>query len=108
MLINTLGVLYIVFVLKEPKPRLKDGNDKELVVMLPETKSPEHASTTIEPVTHTTGNVCTNTIKDCAMVIVRKRGGHGRKIVCLVLIIVGLSQALEFGMIKISGDNTLV
>lgn len=102
MLINFIGVLYIVFVMEESKPRVKQDTDKELTVMLPESKSPENGSieksTVTETVTTTTGNMCSNVIKDCATVIVRKRSGNGRKIVYLILVIVGLSQALDFGM----------
>lgn len=102
MLINFIGVLYIVFVMEESKPRVKQDTDKELTVMLPESKSPENGSieksTVTETVTTTKGNMCSNVIKDCATVIVRKRSGNGRNIVYLILVIVGLSQALDFGM----------
>lgn len=100
MLINFLGVLYIIFVMKEPKPRIKEDVDKERVVMLLETKSSGHASTAVEPVTNNTtvGNLCRNVVKDSIMVIIRKRSGNSRKIVYLVLVIVGLSQAIDYGM----------
>ncbi len=97
MLINFIGILYIVFVMEEPKPRVKEVTDKELVVMLPETKS----GTTIEPVTDTKGNICTNVIKDCVLVVAKKRTGNGRKIVYIILVIIGLSQALDIGMTTI-------
>lgn len=110
MLINFVGVLYIVFVMEESKPRVKKDNDEELAVMFPKLKSPENGSTeksTVnETVTNTKGNMCSNVIKDCAMVIVRKRSGNGRKIVYLILVIVGLSQALDFGMTLISVNDT--
>lgn len=98
MLINVIGILYIVFVMKEPKNRTND--DKELVVMLPpETKPPQHDTAVVPPPTaNANGNMCTNIVNDCVMVIVRKRSGNGRKIVYLILVIVGLSQALDFGM----------
>ncbi|KAG4076785.1 hypothetical protein HA402_009131 [Bradysia odoriphaga] len=95
MLINVIGVLYIVFVVKEATPRTKD--DKEMVVMLPsETKPLEHIATVEPSTTNSNGNICSNVINDCITVIVRKRSGNGRKIVHLILIIVGLSQALDF------------
>lgn len=104
IIINFIGVLYIVFVMEEAKPRAKDS-DKELAVMLPETKTLENGSidkpTANDIVTNTTnGNMCSNVIKDCFTVIVRKRSGNGRKIVYLILVIVGLSQALDFGITK--------
>lgn len=101
MLINFLGILYIVFVMDEVKPRLEVETERELTaIMLSERNSTEHA-TEIE--SNVEGkSLCTNVIKDCASVIIRKRNGHGRKIVCLILIIVGLSQALEYGEVHLS------
>lgn len=104
MLINLVGVLYIVFVMEEVKPRVKKETDKELAIMLPDSKSPESPNgstekpTANDTVTMTKGNMFTNVLKDCATVIVRKRSGNGRKIVYLILVIVGLSQAIDFGM----------
>lgn len=101
MVINILGLMYIIFVLEEVKPRAKDDIEDqstvtELTDMLNKRQSREdHATTAIES---TTSQKCLNAIKDCVMVIVRKRSGHGRKIVCLTLAIAGLIQALEYGM----------
>lgn len=108
MLINFVGVLYIVFVMEESKPRVKKDNDEELAVMFPKLKSPgsPESGTVNETVTNPKGNMCSNVIKDCAMVIVRKRSGNGRKIVYLILVIAGLSQALDFGMTLISVNDT--
>ncbi len=106
MLINFVGILYIVFVMDEPKPRVKEHTDKELATMLPETKKQDE-STAIESVTHKTGNMCTNVVKDCTMVIIRKRDDNGRKIVYIGLIIVGLSAALEYGMITTPYEGVL-
>ncbi len=83
--------------MKEPKPRMKENTDKELVAM-ESTESPEQTTTTtIEPVTHTKCNICTNVIRDCVAVIVRKRSGNSRKKMYLVLVVIGLSLALEYG-----------
>lgn len=88
--------------MEEARPRPKDDTDKELTVMLPEKKSQENGdiekSTANDVVTNTSGNMLSNVVKDCATVIVRKRSGNGRKIVYLILVFVGLSQALDFGM----------
>lgn len=81
-----------------------------MIVMLPETTTSEQANTVksipIDSVDNakivTEGNMCTNVLKDCYNVIARKRTGNGRKIVYLILVIVGLSQALDFGMTVIT------
>lgn len=109
MLINAIGVLYIVFVMEEPKPRFSINSDQERAIMLPESKATQNGGSIEKPkenetvATKTNGNMCSNVVKDCVTVIVRKRSGNGRKIVYLILIIVGLSQALDFGMTVI-GD----
>lgn len=76
--------------------------------MLPEPSSPEQperkndeiiteSQGNAEKETDDKGNMCTNIIKDCALVIFRKRTGNGRKIVYLIFVIVFVAQALEFG-----------
>lgn len=103
MLINFIGLLYIIFVLEEAKPRVKENTDKELTVMLPEMKSQEDGGidkTTEKDIVKNDSNMCSNIVKECVTVIVRKRSGSGRKIVYLILVIVGLSQAIDFGMSK--------
>ncbi|XP_037040466.1 uncharacterized protein LOC119077377 isoform X2 [Bradysia coprophila] len=100
MVINVLGSLYIIFVLDEVKPRAKDDIEEqlpetELTDMLTKRQSRENATAPIESATSADGNKCMKAIKDCAMVIVRKRSGNGRKIVCLTLAIAGLIQVLE-------------
>lgn len=98
LLINFIGVLYIVFGIKETKPRVQNDIDKELSTMLPLSTVPENSMVQRSTATDTRGNMCSNLLKDCVTVIVRKRSGNGRKIVYLILVIVGLSQALDFGM----------
>lgn len=103
MLINVLGVLYIVFVLDEVKPRAKDDIEErlpetELTHMLTKRQSLEQATTVVESVPRAESNKCISAIKDCVTVIVRKRSGNGRKIVCLTLAIAGLAQVLEHGI----------
>ncbi|KAJ6643888.1 Proton-coupled folate transporter [Pseudolycoriella hygida] len=106
MLINFLGVLYIIFILEEVKPSAVKSNienqspETELTDMLTESQSCKNAtaaieSAAIESPAITESNKCRNAIKDCAMVIVRKRSGNGRKIVCMALAIAGLLQVLE-------------
>lgn len=110
MLINFVGALYILFVMEEVKPHVGKDTDvnfpeTELTDMIPGKKSQTEPNEAIESATNTNGNKCTNAIKDFAMVIGRKRNGNARKIVYLILTIVGLSQALEYGMIHCPFSN---
>lgn len=103
MVINLIGTLYIVFVIKEVKPRKVETADKELSAMLSETKSLEDMKTEKphpdgDGVKNKTGNMFINIIKDCALVLARKRSGNSQKIIYVILVISGLSVALDYGM----------
>ncbi|KAG4068207.1 hypothetical protein HA402_008848 [Bradysia odoriphaga] len=98
MFINFIGLLYIMFVLKEAQPRSNDNVNKELTEMLPEIQSQENASDnkTAEQETPTNNrNICYTVVGDCVTVIVRRRNGNGREIIYLILVTAFLSRAID-------------
>lgn len=94
MAINSLGILYGVFVLKENNIGLtQNKEDNEIDSMEPLQRDETSNAELIKSI------INTYVLKECCTVVTKKRNGNGRRIIVMLLILTMFATAPSWGKV---------